>query len=517
MLLVASFALNIGGVNQDQIATFYSPVTRLWELLSGALLAWVLLYRKGGVENLKGKIDGAVGRILRIKPGGHHAMSGNVLALLGLLLITFALLCINEKSVFPGLWAIIPVFGAVLIILAGTDAWPNRVILSNKVAVWFGLISFPLYLWHWPILSLGRIFYNDLPPREFRLLAVLLSILLAWITYRWIERPFRVGSQAVGFKVATLCGLLLGIGIAGIAVYRTDFSQSHTYEKIVIKSSQHGLGYSLAWYRGQGDWLFLGDAYQDTVAKLKLAIVPDEKELEAVRKSFAKISEAAARHNTRVVLIVGSNKSSIYPEYLPHQIVPSPVKYSSFFLNELRNIPNLTVYDPEAELLKAKETEGILYWMTDTHWNFKGAYIAYAGFTKLLDLPVPQVEFRQGKPYSGDLIRISKLVDFPLHPEDNWDVVWKEKPVWIEEEVQGKPSDPFPIAKVTNPQPLSDQYIWVVGDSFTSALRPYLNATFKKIDYLGHWSQKLDNLAADFEKADKKPALIVIVRVERSF
>ena len=109
------------------------------------------------------------------------------------------------------------------------------------------------------------------------------------------------------------------------------------------------------------------------------------------------------------------------------------------------------------------------------------------------------------------------MVDFPLHPEDNWDVVWKEKPVWIEEEVQGKPSDPFPIAKVTNPQPLSDQYIWVVGDSFTSALRPYLNATFKKIDYLGHWSQKLDNLAADFEKADKKPALIVIVRVERSF
>lgn len=80
-----------------------------------------------------------------------------------------------------------------MIIMAGPEAWINKKILSNKFAVWFGLISF--LLWHWPILSYGRIYYDKVPPDGFRWVAVLLSILLAWLTVKYIEKPFRYSKR----------------------------------------------------------------------------------------------------------------------------------------------------------------------------------------------------------------------------------------------------------------------------------------------------------------------------------
>ena len=156
--------------------------------------------------------------------------------------------------------------------------------------------------------------------------------------------------------------------------------------------------------------------------------------------------------------------------------------------------------------------------MTDTHWNNKGAFIAYSGFSKLLRLPVPQVEFQHGSTHSGDLIGISALKDFPLHKEDNWDVLWKNKPAITEKEIPNQPQTTFGPASITyNSNPLSEKSVWVVGDSFTEGLKPYLNATFKEVHYIGHWSDKLKELPEDLKKADKKPDMIIIVRVERSF
>ena len=59
--------------------------------------------------------------------------------------------------------------------------------------------------------------------------------------------------------------------------------------------------------------------------------------------------------------------------------------------------------------------------------------------------------------------------------------------------------------------------IWVVGDSFTNSLKQYFNATFKEVRYVGHWSEKLKGLAADLANADKKPDMIIVVKVERTF
>ena len=112
---------------------------------------------------------------------------------------------------FPGKWAIVPVLSATLIIMAGPDAWINRKILSNKVAIWFGLISFPLYLWHWPLLSFARIVASDIPSINVRIVAIILSIMLAWLTYRFVETPMRNGKIS---RVKVIMPVVLVAGMA---------------------------------------------------------------------------------------------------------------------------------------------------------------------------------------------------------------------------------------------------------------------------------------------------------------
>ena len=102
---------------------------------------------------------------------------------------------------------------------------------------------------------------------------------------------------------------------------------------------------------------FLGNAHDKTVEKLKPSITPSVEQIDSVVDKFSKISEAALEEGVQVVLIMGPNKSSIYPEYLPYKINPSTVKYSSFFIDKLKELPNLTIYDPTRDLLNLKSTE----------------------------------------------------------------------------------------------------------------------------------------------------------------
>lgn len=521
LVAFVSFYLNLKGIKKDAVATFYSPQTRFWELLSGSILAWFALYKKGAFANYKLKIDGWLAKLIyreTVEVDGKTL--SNVTSFLGSLLLAYGFWRITKDVSFPGKWAVIPVLGAVLIILAGPKAWINRKVLSNKIAVWFGLISFPLYLWHWPILSFARIVESEVPSRNIRIAAVVLSIVLAWLTYKLVERPLRFGTHGK-VKVVTLVLLMTIVGSLGYYTYRkVDLCWYRGFEDMLFqrKGFEHGFGCSLSWYKGKDDWLFLGNAYDSTVAKLKLADNPSVEQVVALKDSFSKISETGARFGVRTFLIVGPNKSSIYPEYLPEKLIPSETKYSSLFLNKLREIPSLTVYDPTADLIFAKKADDVLYWRTDTHWNNKGAFIAFSGFSRLLNIQAPNVDFTQGAPYRGDLIGISKLENFPLHSFDNWNVVWNDTPVLNEQEIADEQKTTFGSATVvSNAKPLSNQYVWVVGDSFAGALKQYFNATFKQVRYVGHWGQKLKSLPDEITKAERKPDLIVIVRVERSF
>ena len=183
VVAVVSFGLNVYTINNDPVAAFYSPFSRFWELMIGGLLAYLGLHRP-----------------ILLKP--HE----NAQSLLGLVLIILALALLNKESTFPGWWALLPTLGTLFLISAGPNAWLNRNILSNRYLVWIGLISYPLYLWHWPLLSLTRIAEGGIVPRETRVFLVILSIALAWITYRLIEKPIRKS-----FDIKIFSGLAAGM------------------------------------------------------------------------------------------------------------------------------------------------------------------------------------------------------------------------------------------------------------------------------------------------------------------
>jgi peptidoglycan/LPS O-acetylase OafA/YrhL len=218
VVTLVSFGLNLDGMQKDSVATFYSPLTRFWELSCGALLAWTTLYKKSAWAPAAAKLDGwLAAAIYRDERPRDGATLSNVLSFCGLLLLCYGMVRMNRNLGFPGKWALVPVLGAVLVIAAGPRARLNRTLLSNPAAVWVGLISFPLYLWHWPLLSFARIVEGATPAAGIRAAAVLLAVALAWLTFRLVEGPLRQG----GHGRARLAGLVLAMTVAGYVGYNT--------------------------------------------------------------------------------------------------------------------------------------------------------------------------------------------------------------------------------------------------------------------------------------------------------
>jgi len=219
---ITSFVLNLNGMKQDSVATFYSLQTRFWELLTGSLLAWVELYRNNSFAHLRKKLGGYISNILYLeKQGADDRLLSNALSFFGFLLLAYGFLQLNKGLSFPGKWALIPVIGTLLLLMGGSSAWVNRTILSNKIAVWIGLISFPLYLWHWPLLSFARIVGNSIPNRNIRAGVIVLSVTLAYLTYKFVEHPVRF-EKYNKIKVAILLLLTGIIGFIGYCTFRYD-------------------------------------------------------------------------------------------------------------------------------------------------------------------------------------------------------------------------------------------------------------------------------------------------------
>ncbi|NOJ39657.1 acyltransferase family protein [Bradyrhizobium australiense] len=193
VLGVGSLLLNLALIGSDPVATFYLPFTRAFELLTGAALAcgW-------------NKV-------------GHRVKASEWRAWIGVALIAVAAVILDSHRAFPGWWAVLPVAGTALL-LSSPAAWVNRVVLASPPLAWIGLISYPLYLWHWPLLVFGGIIKFGpltLPERELILLA---SVLLAWATYRFVEMPIRFGvpSRRKMFGLGTSMAMIAVAGIAAI-------------------------------------------------------------------------------------------------------------------------------------------------------------------------------------------------------------------------------------------------------------------------------------------------------------
>lgn len=227
----ASFYLNIKHVETDSVADFYSPQTRFWELMSGSILAWITLYKPSFSADTAIGLDRWLSKIIFSDPRDNDGTTlVNAISTLGIMLLFYGFWRIDKDLGFPGKWATIPVLGTVMVILAGSQSWVNRNILSHRILVWFGLISFPLYLWHWPLLSLSRVVAGQDPSQGLRIAVVSLSIVLAWLTYKLIERPIRFG-KCGKLKVTILTLLMVTVGFTGYSTYERNGLQFRTIAK----------------------------------------------------------------------------------------------------------------------------------------------------------------------------------------------------------------------------------------------------------------------------------------------
>lgn len=184
------------GADPGSSAAFYLPPFRAWELMIGVLVAlnpW------------------------RLPQGPSFA---NLLSLVGLSMLAFPIFFYSSNTVFPGMAALLPCGGAALILLAGQRR-PSVVgrFLSWRPLVILGLISYSLYLWHWPVFVYGRIWIGAAPGFGQAWLLIGISLILAVLSWRCVERPFRGRSGMLpGKRIFALAGLA-GLTIVGIGLH----------------------------------------------------------------------------------------------------------------------------------------------------------------------------------------------------------------------------------------------------------------------------------------------------------
>ncbi|MBX8575465.1 acyltransferase family protein [Pseudomonas cichorii] len=220
--MLVSFFLNVKGVRADPGAAYYLPQIRFWELLAGSLLAYINMYGQNLVSKVRQLLIFNSILFSRVPAEAEQkTLLNNFLSFAGVFLVGVSLKLIEQGYSFPGWWGIGPVLGAFLIIFGGPEAWFNRVVLSNRLMVFIGLISYPLYLWHWPLLSFAHIISSGMPSEMMRWGIVAASFFLAWLTYLFIEKPIRTGLGG-RLKVFILIALSGVLGFAGFYTWKQD-------------------------------------------------------------------------------------------------------------------------------------------------------------------------------------------------------------------------------------------------------------------------------------------------------
>ena len=184
VLFFASLVASAGVVLKDQNTAFYMPYTRAWELLMGTILS------------------------LGLFPRLHAPWQRNLFTLAGLAMIAVSVGVYTSTTLFPGLSAILPCLGSALIIGAGESGGSLvGAALSWRPVVFVGLISYSLYLWHWPVIVFQKICTfvsaSDIVPARYAmrisearfdvLFEFVASLLFATLSWRFVERPFRSG------------------------------------------------------------------------------------------------------------------------------------------------------------------------------------------------------------------------------------------------------------------------------------------------------------------------------------
>jgi len=199
-IFVSSFAYCVILTPVDPIGAFYLPWARAWELALGALIA----YRE----------------VFLLNAWPHHSRGlANLSAAVGVALILCGYFTLNEALPFPGWRAAIPTVGCALVI-ASPRSIIGEVALGNRVAGFFGLISYPLYLWHWPLIAFAHTWPGVIPTPGVLFALAAAAVALAALTYRFVEKPAAALFRRRPYALALwLVAALAATGIVGRVTY----------------------------------------------------------------------------------------------------------------------------------------------------------------------------------------------------------------------------------------------------------------------------------------------------------
>jgi len=215
---LTSFLFSLYLTERSPVWSFYILPTRAWEMASGALILFASKRLREGFFN---------------RPQ---------LGLLSIVLISFSTFLFNETTSFPGTAALLPVIATTLLILS-RENWPPFLDALSRFPLtqWLGKISYPLYLWHWPVLVIPEISLSRaLRPHEL-VAGILLILLLSELTNRFIEEPLRYSSLAtkkifLASLAATLLSVTLGIAISASYTSSITSSSGFTFDIDEVRS-----------------------------------------------------------------------------------------------------------------------------------------------------------------------------------------------------------------------------------------------------------------------------------------
>lgn len=238
LLLTASLIWSLVSMATDPEGVYFSPLTRAWELLAGALLATAHHYFPAVVGATdRANPASSVSQVVdsQVEPWcGRRSFLKESLLWFSLFSLLASFWLIHEERDFPGWWALIPVFATLGTLAFAPSSRIAIRMLTHPALVWVGLISYPLYLWHWPLLSMPHLILGERPPMTIRAFAVAVAFLLAWLTYRWVERPFRYGILQSHAAPLLLSGAVLVAGLGGLTWHFNGLAERNSVKVLSV-------------------------------------------------------------------------------------------------------------------------------------------------------------------------------------------------------------------------------------------------------------------------------------------
>lgn len=253
---------------------YFNPAARFWEILAGSLVAYIEVFKGYSHNNIDGPIR-------------------NFGSFAAFILLAASYVFIDaEKFQFPGGIAVVPILGAVLFILVGPKASINKLI-SNRVFIFVGLISYSLYLWHWPLIKLLEFVPISQLDQVNDYLVILFAVVLSTLMFKFVEAPARHGMKLKA-SICLLLSLIL-VGYLGRIVYKNPSqlinnqlfqAQRVTPENLadwaypgkLVEMQVDGVRYFTNAPNKDPVMLFIGDSHMEQYAS-KLSEIADSRDI----------------------------------------------------------------------------------------------------------------------------------------------------------------------------------------------------------------------------------------------